>query len=39
MYRLSNGIKKFDLEMTFRGGRSRSNTKKFEVKYLENGMR
>ena len=36
---LSNGIILFSPQMTFRGQRSRSNPKNFEVEYLENGMR
>ena len=40
MYGLSNGENIFDLmQVTFKGQRSRSNPKNFEVEYLENGTR
>ena len=39
MYGLSNDENIFDLEVTSKGQRSRSNTENFEVEYLENGTR
>ena len=39
MYGLLNGETIFDLLVTSKGQRSRSNPENFEVKFLENGTR
>ena len=39
MYGLSNGVDFFGPQLPFKGQRSMSNPKTFEVEYLENGTR